>query len=222
MRRMRKRLVPGPDPRADPRARSNDARLSHRVRKSRAEPGANDRGLPNRALSFLAVALPVMAGLYLLIYLGHAEDSVIVRALAVYLAWVARAAALVIGWFDPAVTVTGRQLGGRFPLEIVLDCAALDVQAIFAAAVVAFPAPWRRRLFGLVVGLAVLGTLNVARIACLYLIGVHAPTWFHTMHEEVLQIAVVLGTCLLFASWAFWAGARSGPRFNAEPDVGAA
>jgi exosortase family protein XrtM len=157
---------------------------------------------------FLARALALAALFYAAIYLNHAPDSVAVRALGGYLAWVARASAGIIGVFDPSAAVHGASIGGRFPLEIVLDCGALDVQAIFAAAVLAFPAPWRKRALGLVVGLTALTLLNLARIAALAFIGAAAPTWFHTMHEEVFQIVLVIVPCLGFSLWALWARPR--------------
>lgn len=50
--------------------------------------------------------------------------------------------------FDPAVLVKGPLIIGRFPLRIVMECTALDAQALFAAFVLAFRARWPQKLCG--------------------------------------------------------------------------
>jgi exosortase family protein XrtM len=168
-----------------------------------------------RRPGFVALALGLTGVFYGILYLGHSSESLIGQAMAGYLGWLARACGRLIGAFDHTVTVQGRSLGGRFPLEIVLDCGAFDVQAIFAAAVLAFPARWQRRAAGLAGGLAALTAFNLLRISSLYFVGALAPGWFHTMHEEVFQIAIVVVACLLFAFWAMWARPRSGEAVDA-------
>ena len=123
--------------------------------------------------------------------------------LAGYLHFLAALSGGLIRLFDRSVTVSGTTIHGRFPLEIVFDCAALDIQALYAVAVLVFPAPWRRKLLGLGAGLLIIGAANVARIAALYFIGAHAPGAFHTMHHEVFQLALLVLTCALFVLWAF-------------------
>ena len=129
--------------------------------------------------------------------------------LAGYLHFLAALSGGLIRLFDSSVTVSGTTIHGRFPLEIVFDCAALDIQALYAVAVLVFPAPWRRKLLGLGAGLLIIGAANVARIAALYFIGAHAPGAFHTMHHEVFQLALLVLTCALFVLWAFHPSLRT-------------
>ncbi len=49
--------------------------------------------------------------------------------------------------------------------------AACDVQALVTAAVLAFPAPWRKKLIGVLFGLGTVVAANLARIATLYFVG---------------------------------------------------
>jgi exosortase family protein XrtM len=184
-------------------------------------------GTPSRPLPlwrrpgarYVLIALPAMAILYGLLYYRHPPDSLIARILDAHMEGIARASGAVIGLFAD-VTVNGRFISGRFPLEIVLDCGAVDVQAIFAAAVLAFPVSWRRRAFGVVLGLVGLYLLNLARIVCLYFVGVNAPGLFHVMHEEVLQLVIIVSACLAFVVWAFWARGREGdPEGQKEPAI---
>jgi exosortase/archaeosortase family protein len=158
-----------------------------------------------RAWRFTAVAVPTMMLLYAVLYAEHTPTSFAGGALGGYLDSLARLSAFFIGLFDRSVTVRGNQLGGRFALTIVLDCGALDLQAVLAAAVLAFPVPWRRRAIGLALGTGTLAALNVLRIVALYFVGVLAPGWFHAMHEEVFALVMVIGAGMVFAAWAFWA-----------------
>jgi exosortase family protein XrtM len=142
-----------------------------------------------------------MLALYALLYFPYPADSLPVRVLARYLDSIAQVSAALIRLVDPQVFAQGPMIMGRFPLRIVLDCAGLEVHALYSAAVCAFPAPWRAKWLGLCCGFLVLASLNLARIAALYFAGVHAPRWFDFLHEEVMAIFLVVCACLVFAGW---------------------
>ena len=95
----------------------------------------------------------------------------------------------------------GDLIDGRFSMRIVLDCAALDAHALLAAAVLTFPARWRQRIAGVVAGALVVAAVNIARIGVLYFVGVRWPSAFPVLHEEVLQIAIILATFSVFGGW---------------------
>lgn len=162
---------------------------------------------------FILIALPLMALFYAIVFAPHAADGVVVRMLSWYLARVAQVSGAVIGLFDASVMVNLHDIGGRFPLRIVLDCAALDAQCLFAAAVLAYPAPWRHRIVGVLAGCSAIAAVNIGRIVVLYFVGVHAPSAFNFMHEEVMQVAIVLLSLMIFVGWTLWI-ARA-----ARPDV---
>ena len=73
-----------------------------------------------------------------------------------------------------------------------------------------FPAPWRRRLAGLVAGLLAIQALNLVRVVSLFWIGAHRPALFSASHTVLWQSAVVLASVLLFLFWA--AREREGSR----------
>ena len=137
-------------------------------------------------------------------YFPYAPESWPSHAIQAYLRLIARASGFLIARFEPRVFVDGTTIGGAFPLEIVKACSALDAQALYAAAALAFPAPRWRRLAGLALGISLLTPLNIARIAALYLVGLHAPLRFDAVHEEWLPAALVLAAGLCFAGWARW------------------
>lgn len=133
--------------------------------------------------------------------------------LAPYLAAYARMAGAALSLFEKGVVVSGSRIDGRFSLQIVRNCDAIEVNILFACAVLAFPAPLKRRLVALTAGLCCLVLANVLRICALYFVGVHFPAWFRVMHEEALPLGLIVGTALLFLAWARY---LSGPVQRAQ------
>ncbi len=118
--------------------------------------------------------------------------------LAGYLAAYARLAGGVLALFENGIVVSGAHIDGRFPMEIVRNCDAIEINILFVSAVLSFPAPWRKKLASVAVGLLVLIALNVLRICALYFIGVFAPARFAVAHEQVFPLLLVLGAALAF------------------------
>jgi exosortase/archaeosortase family protein len=129
--------------------------------------------------------------------------------LAGYLAAYARLAGAALRVFENPIVVTGARIDGRFPMEIVRNCDAIEVNILFVSAVLAFPAGWRRQSVALAAGLAGLVTLNVLRICALYWVGVHAPEHFEVAHEQIFPLLLVVGAALAFL--------RSVRYLNADP-----
>jgi exosortase/archaeosortase family protein len=103
-----------------------------------------------------------------------------------------------------------------FVFRVVPDCGAVPSLAIFLAAVVAFPAPWRKRLYGLALGIPFLYAVNVLRLACLGVFGAWAGAgkWLHFAHHYVWQGIYVV---FVVAAWLLWVevlvrGRRSWPK----------
>jgi exosortase/archaeosortase family protein len=72
---------------------------------------------------------------------------------------------------------------------------------LYAAAILAFPAPLRRKVSGLVLGVVALGVLNLIRIASLILTGVYAPNAFNWLHLEAWQpLFIAVGVTF----WVLW------------------
>jgi len=118
--------------------------------------------------------------------------------LAGYLAAYARLAGAALRLFEPSIVVNGTHIDGRFPMEIVRNCDAIEINILFLSAVLAFPAAWRRRILAAVAGLAALIALNVLRICALYAVGVSAPERFAVAHEQVFPLLLVFGAALAF------------------------
>jgi exosortase H (IPTLxxWG-CTERM-specific) len=105
----------------------------------------------------------------------------------------------------------------RFQIDIRRGCDAIAPSVIFGAALLAFPAPWRRKLIGLFAGVALLAVLNLLRIITLYYTGVHFPNAFQAMHLDVWQPIFIVLALLLWVIWALWAS----PARPAKPNANA-
>jgi len=99
--------------------------------------------------------------------------------------------------------VAGTEIrSGAFAVQIENGCNGIEAALLFGSAVLAFPAPWRRRLTGLVGGFAAIQALNFVRVVSLFWIGAHRPALFSSSHTVLWQSAVVLASVLLFLLWA--------------------
>jgi len=110
---------------------------------------------------------------------------------------------LVLGVFHVPVARAGASLfvGGAPGIQIVSDCSPTLAFLIFAAVVLAFPAPWRARLAGIAGGAVAIHAFNTVRI--LALIGVLAwrREWFDFAHVYLWQTGTVIAVFATFALW---------------------
>lgn len=88
-----------------------------------------------------------------------------------------------------------------FSAVIVPECSALDVIILFGAAVLVYPTSISARLRGLLLGVAALFALNIARIVSLMLIGIHYPDSLEDAHLLVWQTAMALAAIGLWMLW---------------------
>ena len=92
------------------------------------------------------------------------------------------------------------------PIVVEIMPTAAATLALFAAALLSFPARWKSKLIGLAAGLAVLFLLNIVRIVSLYLTGIHYPKAFEFMHVEAWQGIFILFALALWIFWMKWSG----------------
>jgi len=105
----------------------------------------------------------------------------------------------------------------RNSVNIAHGCDAIEPIALFVAAVIAFPAPWRTKLPGLLIGTLVLTALNIVRIISLFYVGIWKPTWFNLMHEDVWQPAFIVLSLFFWVVWALWATKPAAKTHAAPP-----
>ena len=119
-----------------------------------------------------------------------------------YTTFVAHEAAVALKALGEQVRVDGQVLSSpRFAVTIYNGCNGLEAILVFVAGVLAFPAPWRARLLGVVGGFVAVQVLNVVRVVSLYYVGVWRPEWFTTAHVLVWQTVVILFAVILWLLW---------------------
>jgi exosortase H (IPTLxxWG-CTERM-specific) len=96
--------------------------------------------------------------------------------------------------------VSGASVGiPGFAVEIKNNCNALYEIGLYGAAVLAYPASFRRRLAGFLLGAAVLYVVNLLRVVSLLALGRYWPGGFQAAHLYVWQalFLVVVAGCWL-------------------------
>ena len=152
-----------------------------------------------RSLFFLARFLGLLVAFYLLAASNPVNRAVIVPFTSV----IARVSAGVLNLLGEKVTVAGTEIrSGLFAVEIENGCNGVETALLFGSAVLAFPAPWRRRLIGLLLGFLAIELVNLVRVVTLFWVGAHRPAFFSASHTVLWQSIVVLCGVLLFLLWA--------------------
>lgn len=181
---------------------------------------ASSRRPARHAAKFLVTTVCLMALSYLAAYFPYESSSLPGRMISGYLQFVAQASGAFIRLFDSSVSVSNVDILGRFSLRIVRSCSSLEAQGLLAAAVIAFPAKWQYRALGVLAGVLLLNLTNFGRIALLYWVGIRFPAAFDVLHEEVLQLVLILVAGGAFVAWAVWVRDRGTPNGLEASHVG--
>jgi len=159
----------------------------------------DDPGPRQRSFGFLIRFVLFLVVFYFLVAAKPVNDHVIVP----FTAWIASASATVLSALGEQATVQGTVIhSGSFSVNIENGCNGVETALLFGSAVLAFPAPWKRRLIGLALGFAAIQLINLVRVVSLFWIGAHRPALFSASHTVLWQSAVVLCGVLLFLLWA--------------------
>ncbi|HET7032706.1 MAG TPA: exosortase H [Casimicrobiaceae bacterium] len=106
--------------------------------------------------------------------------------------------------FDPAVTASGNVLqsgANGFAVSIEAGCNGVEATLVLAAAMLAFPAPWRRKLTGLAIGILAVQGLNVIRVISLFYLGQWNYRVFEWAHLYVWQALIMLDVLVVWLVW---------------------
>ena len=100
-------------------------------------------------------------------------------------------------------TGTDADRGYSFPFIVVSECGAIEVMAIFLAAVLAFPASWWKRLVGILLGVPTMYLVNIFRLSCLAVIGAinRGGEWFNFSHHYVWQAIFIVFVVVVWLAW---------------------
>ena len=87
-------------------------------------------------------------------------------------------------------------------LNVTRGCEGVELMAMLAAAVLAFPTSGKRRLSGLLHGTAIVYALSILRLAILFYALHHAPQSWEVMHGLLLPLVPIVLIALYFLYWS--------------------
>ncbi len=105
---------------------------------------------------------------------------------------------------DPNVTAIGKVLRSTqngFAVSIEAGCNGVEATIVLLAAVLAFPAPWKNKLFGLLAGVVAVQGLNVVRVISLFYLGQWDIRVFEWAHLYVWQALIMLDVLVVWLVW---------------------
>ena len=154
---------------------------------------------------FLTVFILILGGGFTLLSVNAVNDHVIEP----FTAGVAKASGLALNLIGQGIEMHGTIIrNGAFAVNIKNGCNGVETMIIFLAAVFAFPASWKSRMIGLVLGLLAIQLVNLVRVVALFLTGAYFPKFFDSSHTVVWQTIVILFGVFL---WIFWANRFAAP-----------
>ena len=114
----------------------------------------------------------------------------------------AESSAFTLNLFGADVRTSGTIVASdRFAYNIVAECTAIGPLILFLGAVVAYPAKLGSKATGALLGLLIIGGLNVVRLVSLFYIGTYAPQRLDIFHLLIWQGVMILSVVML---WLFW------------------
>jgi exosortase H (IPTLxxWG-CTERM-specific) len=148
---------------------------------------------------FLVKFFAVLVAAYLLIAWNPVNDNVIVP----FTAGIARTSGSLLELIGEDVTTRGTVIrSSRFAVNINNGCNGVEAMLILLASIVAFPASFKARAIGLILGALAVQALNAVRIITLYLLGAYQPRLFDLFHTAVWQIVIILAAIGFFLAWS--------------------
>lgn len=150
----------------------------------------------------VAFVAKFIAGL-IVFYLVTAADPVNDHVVVPFTEAVVSAAAFLLRTFRESIDVVGTIIRApHFALDVRNGCNGLEAVMVLAAAVLAFPATFRSRLAGIVLGSAAIEVLNLVRVISLVWLGEHHHDLFDFVHVGVWQSLVILVAVAIFLVWS--------------------
>jgi len=125
-------------------------------------------------------------------------------------ALLAKACVALITLFDINAAALGKVLWNPatgFGVSVEPGCNGVEACIILFAAIVAFPASWRHRAWGLALGFLAVQGLNVVRVISLFYLGQWNDTAFRVAHEYLWQGMIMLDVLVV---WLIWVRADPG------------
>ena len=112
--------------------------------------------------------------------------------------------ASIVKIFDPQVLAHGKVLrsaSNGFAVSIEAGCNGVEATIVLVAAMLAFPAPWKKKLIGLAIGIVAVQGLNIVRVISLFYLGQWKYSVFEWAHLYVWQALIMLDVLIVWLLW---------------------
>jgi exosortase H (IPTLxxWG-CTERM-specific) len=150
-----------------------------------------------RFFLLFVVLLAVLFGLELTPFVQDWFVTPWTNALAAISTWI-------VTLFDGNVVATGKIMrsgSNGFAVSIEAGCNGVEATLVLLAAMLAFPAPWRHKVVGLVIGVIAVQLLNIVRVISLFYLGQWNYGVFEWMHLYVWQALIMLDVLVVWLIW---------------------
>lgn len=127
----------------------------------------------------------------------------------------AAASAGLLKLFDADVTSSGiviQSLANGTSVAILAGCNGIEAMICLTAAILAYPATWAQRLWGLALGYLAIQSLNIVRIISLFYLLQWDKQWFEWAHLYIWQGLIFLDVLIVFIIWIRWVVKHKQPK----------
>ncbi len=127
-------------------------------------------------------------------------DLHVIKPLTAGIAW---SAGQLVQLFGGAASVDGNVIRhpGGFAVAVYNGCSGIEAVILLSAAILAFPAGWRSRAIGLLLGTLAVMLINLLRVISLYYLGQYSREWFDWAHLYAWDILIMLDVLMVFLCW---------------------
>ena len=151
-------------------------------------------------IRFFLLFTVLLVGLFTLEILQPVEKHVILP----FTSFIADISVWLITFFDEGVAAYAnviRDQASGFGVRIERGCNGVEAMIILFAALFAFPAPFKNKIIGFVVGFFAIQVLNLVRIVSLFYLGQWNQVAFEWFHLYLWQALIILDALVVWLIW---------------------
>ncbi|HVP35844.1 MAG TPA: exosortase/archaeosortase family protein [Terriglobales bacterium] len=89
----------------------------------------------------------------------------------------------------------------NFSFEVIPECTGLYETFIFLAAILAYPANFKKKLWGALLGIPFIFLVNILRMVTIAIISNYRPETFEILHLYFWQVGLIL---IILCAWILW------------------
>ncbi len=169
--------------------------------KKRKKTEKKHRKTENKKIYSFITRYVIFMGIFLFL-IGYQPIKKLIDLNGMYTDLIVKLTALILKPFSIIQSAQGSLIHLKgLTLDVKFGCNGLEAFLIYAAGILSFPAPWNKKLKGLLVGLLIIQALNIIRIAALGLSGIYLKKYFHYIHVYIAQGIMIAVALIVFLFW---------------------